>query len=127
MAEVTLDSSVDELELPVRAWWAFKDTGVHTIRQLLQVDPRLLLRQRNCGKKTLKAIREAVHEHGWRLADEMAAATDAIPSLQAERAAEIADAIKRAATAARVLGDALWRVGEALEPKTSDSAAEAQS
>lgn len=108
---IDLDSDVDELDLPVRAMNTLAQLGVRTVRDLLTMSPDAMMSQRNFGKRSLKAIRDAVHDHGWRLADEeIALATpDPKPRL------ELAQALKKAAAAGRIFADALWRVGAALE------------
>lgn len=61
---VLFDRRVETLGLHTRAWNCLAKKGVICIGQLVQMTDRDLLKQKNCGRKTLKEIKDALAELG---------------------------------------------------------------
>lgn len=65
--EFSLDSPVNSLNLSCRALNALNNLYISTVRQLTEYQERFLSRQRNCGKKTVQEIKEALRIRGLSL------------------------------------------------------------
>lgn len=57
------DTPVQLFVKAVRSKAVLSSLGIHTMRDLLVVDPADLLKQENCGKKTVSDLRSAVREY----------------------------------------------------------------
>lgn len=63
----TCDTSIDEMQLSVRAWNALKRSGVNTIGQLIDIiQCDGLMKIRNLGKKSMVEIKTRILETGFR-------------------------------------------------------------
>ena len=63
----TCETSIDELQLSVRAWNALKRSGVNTIGELIDViQGDGLMKIRNLGRKSMVEIKTKILEHGFR-------------------------------------------------------------
>lgn len=64
-----LSRPIDDLELSVRSYHVIRDLGAKTVADLIEFTPAALLRQRNCGRKSLKEIELVLAEIGLQLKD----------------------------------------------------------
>lgn len=63
----TCDTSIDDMQLSVRAWNALKRAGVNTIGELIDViQEDGLMKIRNLGKKSMTEIKTRILETGFR-------------------------------------------------------------
>lgn len=63
----TCETSIDELQLSVRAWNALKRSGVNTIGELIDViQGDGLMKIRNLGRKSMVEIKTKILEQGFR-------------------------------------------------------------
>lgn len=63
----TCDTSIDDMQLSVRAWNALKRVGVNTIGELIDViQEDGLMKIRNLGKKSMTEIKTRILETGFR-------------------------------------------------------------
>ena len=60
-----LEMSIAELGLPVRTMNCLEEQGIHTVRQLLESDPKRLLGIANFGQKTLEEVYKALERIGF--------------------------------------------------------------
>ncbi len=60
-----LDLSIAEMELSVRTTNCLEDTGIFTVRDLLQATPKRLLAISNFGEKTLEEVYVALESLGF--------------------------------------------------------------
>jgi|YelNatPaOPRAMG01_1025707.scaffolds.fasta_scaffold07045_3 DNA-directed RNA polymerase subunit alpha len=68
--EALLDLSLEDLDLPSRAFNALRKEGITTLRELCKYSEKQLLELRNLGKKSLNQLKEILAEMGFSLADE---------------------------------------------------------
>lgn len=61
---------IAELALSVRASNVLQNLGVHYLDELVRLPPSLLMRGQNCGKKTVKEIKDVLAERGFVLREE---------------------------------------------------------
>lgn len=63
----TCETSIDELQLSVRAWNALKRSGVNTIGELIDViQGDGLMKIRNLGRKSMVEIKTKILEQGFK-------------------------------------------------------------
>ena len=63
----TCETSIDEMQLSVRAWNALKRSGVNTIGELIDViQDDCLMKIRNLGRKSMVEIKTRILETGFR-------------------------------------------------------------
>lgn len=60
-----LDWSIAEMELSVRTTNCLEETGILTVRDLLNATPKTLLAISNFGEKTLEEVYEALEKLGY--------------------------------------------------------------
>ena len=66
-ARKTCETSIDELQLSVRAWNALKRSGVNTIGELIDViQGDGLMKIRNLGRKSMVEIKTKILEQGFK-------------------------------------------------------------
>ncbi|HOW60559.1 MAG TPA: DNA-directed RNA polymerase subunit alpha C-terminal domain-containing protein [Candidatus Moranbacteria bacterium] len=58
-----LTKSIEELELPIRAYRFLKSININTIGELVQKTETEILKERNAGQKILSQIKDALIEH----------------------------------------------------------------
>ena len=71
MSEVTTDSTnkvldmtIEELDLSVRSYNCLKRAGIQTVQELADKSEDDMIKVRNLGKKSLKEVKEKLHELG---------------------------------------------------------------
>lgn len=64
---ITLESSVNDLELSVRSANCLFYAKIHTVGELVQRTEQDLLKTKNLGRKCLKEIKECLADHGLHL------------------------------------------------------------
>ena len=62
-----LDRSVDELELSVRSYNCLKNARIRTVGELVARTEGELLKEKNCGRKSLNEIKEVLADLGLHL------------------------------------------------------------
>lgn len=60
-----LEMSIAEMELTVRTTNCLEETGIFTVRELLQATPKKLLAISNFGEKTLEEVYQALEKLGF--------------------------------------------------------------
>jgi DNA-directed RNA polymerase subunit alpha len=65
-----LETSIDDLELSVRAYNCLKRAGIHTLQDLVNKSESDMMKIRNLGKKSLKEVLDKIKEMGLTLSDE---------------------------------------------------------
>ena len=63
-------NSIDCLNLNVRAFNALRNSGIHTIKELVCLSPFELLKIKNFGKASLKVTLDALEEKGLQISGE---------------------------------------------------------
>ncbi len=66
----TLETSVEELDLSVRAYNCLKRTGLHTLQDLTNMSENEMIKIRNLGKKSLKEVMDKIKEMGLKFREE---------------------------------------------------------
>lgn len=51
-----LNTKIEELELPIRAYKCLRGFNISTVRELIKIDPKILLKAKNFGKKSLEKL-----------------------------------------------------------------------
>ncbi len=59
-----LDMSIEELDLSVRSYNCLKRAGIQTVQELAEKNEDEMIKVRNLGKKSLKEVKEKLHELG---------------------------------------------------------------
>lgn len=67
ISDVTLNLTIDEIDLPTRIYNSLRNGGIETIGQLLKTSKKDLLTIRNLGRKSIEAIEEKLKEKGLSL------------------------------------------------------------
>jgi DNA-directed RNA polymerase alpha subunit len=65
-----LDTTIDEMELPIRCYNTLKMAGIHTLGELIEKTAAELLRAPNFGKVSLADIREMLTWYKLKLKDD---------------------------------------------------------
>jgi DNA-directed RNA polymerase subunit alpha len=68
--EALLDTPLEDLDLPSRAYNALRKEGITTLRELCRFTEKQLLELRNLGRKSLNQLKEILAEMGLSLAEE---------------------------------------------------------
>jgi len=66
----TLETSIEDLDLSVRAYNCLKRAGIHTLHDLINKSPMEMMKIRNLGKKSLKEVLDKVKELGLTLSED---------------------------------------------------------
>lgn len=90
-SRVTLDSSIDELDVSVRTYNVLKSLKIKTVRDVVKCTEWQLLRERNFGRKSLRELNFELATHGFRLGMPMPK-TDEIEDL-AKKVNELSDTV----------------------------------
>lgn len=88
---VTLDSSIDELDVSVRTYNVLKSMNIKTVRDVVKCTEPQLLKERNFGRKSLRELNFELAMHGFRLGMPMPK-TDEIEDL-AKKVNELSDTV----------------------------------
>ena len=88
---VSLDSSIDELDVSVRTYNVLKNMNIKTVRDVVKCTEPQLLKERNFGRKSLSELNFELAMHGFRLGMPMPK-TDEIEDL-AKKINELSDAV----------------------------------
>ena len=64
-----LETSIDDLDLSVRAYNCLKRANIHTLQDLVSKDESEIMKIRNLGKKSLKEVLDKIKEMGLDLRD----------------------------------------------------------
>ncbi len=65
-----LETSIEDLDLSVRAYNCLKRAGIHTLHDLINKSPMEMMKIRNLGKKSLKEVLDKVKEMGLSLRED---------------------------------------------------------
>lgn len=66
----TLEMTIEELDLSVRAFNCLKRAGINTVEELIQKTPSDMMKVRNLGKKSLEEVEEKLDSIGYSLKSE---------------------------------------------------------
>lgn len=66
----TLEMTIEELDLSVRAFNCLKRAGINTVQSLVEKTPSDMMKVRNLGKKSLEEVIEKLESIGYSLANE---------------------------------------------------------
>ncbi len=66
-----LETSIEDLDLSVRAYNCLKRANIHTVQDLVNKSENEMMKIRNLGKKSLKEVLDKVREQGLTLRDEI--------------------------------------------------------
>lgn len=64
ISDITLNLTIDEVDLPTRIYNSLRNGGIETIGQLLKTSKKDLLSMRNLGRKSIEVIEEKLKEKG---------------------------------------------------------------
>lgn len=67
LKEKVLDTTIEELELSVRAYNCLKRAGINTVSELVQKNQEEMMRVRNLGRKSLEEVEQKLMELGLQL------------------------------------------------------------
>ena len=65
-----LETSIDDLDLSVRAYNCLKRAGILTIRDLVEKSENEMMKIRNLGKKSLKEVIDKIKDMGLKFRNE---------------------------------------------------------
>jgi len=65
-----LETSIDDLDLSVRAYNCLKRDAIHTLQDLTAKSESEMMKIRNLGKKSLKEVMDKVKDMGLKFRDE---------------------------------------------------------
>ena len=65
-----LETSIEDLDFPVRAYNCLKRAGIHTLQDLVNKSESDMMKIRNLGKKSLKEVLDKIRDMGLILRDE---------------------------------------------------------
>ena len=83
--DVTLDSPIGDLGLPIRYTNSLESAGIATIRDLTEWSIQQLHAIRNCGTATTNMIQVALEKHGWSLQNNLADGYTALQPLSGKQ------------------------------------------
>ncbi len=61
---MTIQTSIDTLEISIRSWNALHTLGIETVEELAVTPDQVILRIPNCGRKTLNDLRDSYDVDG---------------------------------------------------------------